>query len=73
MAHVNAVFRENGKAPVNVGSQSMPHAHTVSVDSDTLGLFPAAESEREAGFAHHATDPDAPTGSVVSDLAAPSL
>jgi hypothetical protein len=41
MAHMNAVFRENGKALVNVGSQSMPHAHTVSVDPDThLVFFP---------------------------------
>lgn len=35
------VFRENGKALVDVGSFSMPHAHTVSVDSDThLVYFP---------------------------------
>jgi DNA-binding beta-propeller fold protein YncE len=35
------VFRENGKALVPVGSFSMPHAHTVSVDSDThLVYFP---------------------------------
>jgi DNA-binding beta-propeller fold protein YncE len=35
------VFRENGKALVNVGSLSMPHAHTVSVDPDThLVYFP---------------------------------
>ena len=35
------VFREDGKALVKVGSLSMPHAHTVSVDSDThLVYFP---------------------------------
>lgn len=35
------VFREDGKALVTVGSLSMPHAHTVSVDSDThLVYFP---------------------------------
>jgi DNA-binding beta-propeller fold protein YncE len=35
------VFRENGKTLVTVGSFSMPHAHTVSVDSDThLVYFP---------------------------------
>jgi DNA-binding beta-propeller fold protein YncE len=35
------VFRENGKALVNAGSFSMPHAHTVSVDSEThLVYFP---------------------------------
>jgi len=35
------VFRENGKALVNVGSLSMPHAHTVSVDPDAhLVYFP---------------------------------
>jgi DNA-binding beta-propeller fold protein YncE len=35
------VFRENGRALVNAGSFSMPHAHTVSVDSEThLVYFP---------------------------------
>lgn len=35
------VFREDGKALVTMGSLSMPHAHTVSVDSDThLVYFP---------------------------------
>ena len=35
------VFREDGKTLVPVGSFSMPHAHTVSVDSDThLVYFP---------------------------------
>ena len=35
------IFRENGKTLVTVGSFSMPHAHTVSVDSDThLVYFP---------------------------------
>jgi DNA-binding beta-propeller fold protein YncE len=35
------VFRENGKTLVTVGSFSIPHAHTVSVDSDThLVYFP---------------------------------
>src|SRR5579864_6501466 len=35
------VFREKGKTLVAVGSLSMPHAHTVSVDSDThLVYFP---------------------------------
>ena len=35
------VFPENGKSLVNVGSLSMPHAHTVSVDPDThLVYFP---------------------------------
>jgi len=35
------IFRENGKALVNVGSTSMPHAHTVAVDPDThLVYFP---------------------------------
>jgi DNA-binding beta-propeller fold protein YncE len=35
------VFRENGKTLVNAGSFSMPHAHTVSVDSEThLVYFP---------------------------------
>ena len=35
------IFRENGKTLANVGSFSMPHAHTVSVDSDThLVYFP---------------------------------
>jgi DNA-binding beta-propeller fold protein YncE len=35
------VFRENGKTLVTVGRFSMPHAHTVSVDSDThLVYFP---------------------------------
>jgi DNA-binding beta-propeller fold protein YncE len=35
------VFREDGKALVNMGSFFMPHAHTVSVDSDThLVYFP---------------------------------
>jgi hypothetical protein len=35
------VFREDGKTLVTVGSFSMPHAHTVSVDSDThLVYFP---------------------------------
>jgi DNA-binding beta-propeller fold protein YncE len=35
------VFRENGKSLVNAGSISMPHAHTVSVDSEThLVYFP---------------------------------
>lgn len=35
------VFREDGKTLVTMGSLSMPHAHTVSVDSDThLVYFP---------------------------------
>ena len=35
------VFREDGKTLVVVGSLSMPHAHTVSVDSDIhLVYFP---------------------------------
>jgi DNA-binding beta-propeller fold protein YncE len=35
------VFRADGKTLVTVGSLSMPHAHTVSVDSDThLVYFP---------------------------------
>ncbi len=35
------VFREDGKKLVTVGTLSMPHAHTVSVDSDThLVYFP---------------------------------
>ena len=35
------VFREDGKTLVTVGSFSIPHAHTVSVDSDThLIYFP---------------------------------
>jgi DNA-binding beta-propeller fold protein YncE len=35
------IFREDGKALTNVGSFSMPYAHTVSVDSDThLVYFP---------------------------------
>jgi DNA-binding beta-propeller fold protein YncE len=35
------VFREDGKKLVTVGTFSMPHAHTVSVDSDThLVYFP---------------------------------
>ena len=35
------VFREDGKALVNVCSLSIPHAHTVSVDPDThLVYFP---------------------------------
>jgi DNA-binding beta-propeller fold protein YncE len=35
------VFRESGRSLVNVGSLSMPHAHTVSVDPDThLVYFP---------------------------------
>ena len=33
------VFREDGKALVNVGSLSMPHAHTVSVDPDTHQVY----------------------------------
>jgi len=36
----------NGKALVTVGSFSMPHAHTVSVDSDThLVYFPLQNIE----------------------------
>jgi YVTN family beta-propeller protein len=35
------VFRENGKALITVGTLSMPHAHTVSVDPEThLVYFP---------------------------------
>jgi hypothetical protein len=35
------VFRENAEALVNIGSLSMPQAHTVSVDPDThLVCFP---------------------------------
>ena len=35
------VFRQNGKTLVTVGSVFMPHAHTVSIDSDThLVYFP---------------------------------
>lgn len=35
------VFRETGKTLVNIGSLSMPHAHTVSVDPEThLVYFP---------------------------------
>ncbi|HYM77237.1 MAG TPA: hypothetical protein VE377_14785 [Candidatus Dormibacteraeota bacterium] len=35
------VFRENGKALLNLGTMSMPHAHTVSVDPLThLVYFP---------------------------------
>jgi DNA-binding beta-propeller fold protein YncE len=40
------VFREDGKTLVKVGSLSMPHAHTVSVDSDThLVYFPLQNIE----------------------------
>ena len=40
------VFREDGKTLVTVGSFSMPHAHTVSVDSDThLVYFPLQNIE----------------------------
>ena len=40
------VFRENGKTLVTVGSFSMPHAHTVAVDSDThLVYFPLQNIE----------------------------
>jgi DNA-binding beta-propeller fold protein YncE len=40
------VFRENGKTLITVGSFSMPHAHTVSVDSDThLVYFPLQNIE----------------------------
>jgi DNA-binding beta-propeller fold protein YncE len=35
------VFRQNGKTLFTVGSVFMPHAHTVSIDSDThLVYFP---------------------------------
>jgi len=45
------IFQEQGKSLVLYGPFSMPHAHTVCVDPDTL--FSSSEYGRPPGAAHH--------------------